>query len=63
MNLIREKERDPSHRDLNDRFHISLSAVTKILNTDARFEYIKDYARNQNKKAKRKKRRCQSTNQ
>ena len=52
MVLIKEKERGLSHRQLSDRFQISLGAVSNILKRKS--EYTHDYETNLNKKIKRK---------
>ena len=52
VNLIREKERGLSHRELKDKFEVSIGAITNILKR--KHEYISDYESNMNKKVKRK---------
>jgi predicted DNA-binding protein YlxM (UPF0122 family) len=46
------KERGLSHREIKDKFHASLGAISNILKR--KNEYINDYETNQNKKMKRK---------
>lgn len=52
INLIKEKERGLSHRQLSDRFEISVGAVSNILKR--KLEYTNDYETNRNKRIKRK---------
>ena len=52
MNLIKEKEQGVSHRDLCNRFDISIGAVSNILKRKC--EYTNDYETNKNKKVRRK---------
>ena len=52
MNLIKEKERGLSHRELRDKFQVSVGAVSNILKR--KNEYINDYETNRNKKLKRR---------
>jgi hypothetical protein len=52
MMLIREKEKGLSHRQLCDKFQISLGVVSNILKRKS--EYCHDYETNCNKKLKRK---------
>ncbi|CAF1177590.1 unnamed protein product [Rotaria magnacalcarata] len=52
MNLIKEKELGTSHRQLSDKFQISLGAVSNIWKRKC--EYTNDYETNRNKKVKRK---------
>ena len=52
VHLIKEKERGLSHRELKDKFQVSLGAVSNILKR--KNEYLYDYESNQNKKFKRK---------
>ena len=52
MNLIKEKERGLSYRELRDKFQVSIGAVSNILKR--KNEYINDYETNLNKKVKRK---------
>ncbi|CAF1172021.1 unnamed protein product [Rotaria sordida] len=52
INLIREKEQGLSHRELSEKFEISLGAVSNILKRKC--EYTNDYETNCNKKLKRK---------
>ena len=52
INLIKDKERGLSHRELKDKFHVSIGAVSNILKRKS--EYINDYETNRNKKVKRK---------
>jgi predicted transcriptional regulator len=52
MNLIKERERGSSHRELRDKFHVSVGAVSNILKR--KNEYMNDYETNRNKKVKRK---------
>ena len=52
MNLIKEKENGLSHRQLRDKFQISIGAVSNILKKKS--EYSDDYQLNRNKKFKRK---------
>ncbi|CAF3328501.1 unnamed protein product [Rotaria socialis] len=52
MNLIKEKELGASHRQLSDKFQISLGAVSNIWKRKC--EYTNDYETNRNKKVKRK---------
>ena len=52
MNLIKEKENGLSHRQLRDKFQISIGAVSNILKKKS--EYSEDYQLNRNKKFKRK---------
>ena len=44
MNLIKEKERGLSHRELRDKFKISIGAVSNILKR--KNEYLHDYETN-----------------
>ncbi|CAF2777528.1 unnamed protein product [Rotaria sp. Silwood2] len=48
VNLIRESERGLSYRELKDKFHVSIGAVSNILKR--KHEYIDDYQCNRNKK-------------
>ena len=41
VNLIRDKECELSHRELKDRFQLSVDAITNILKR--KYEYISDY--------------------
>jgi len=50
MNLIKEKERGLSHRELRDKFQVSIGAVSNILKQ--KNEYINDYETNRNTKLK-----------
>lgn len=52
MVLIKEKEKGLSHRQLCDKFQISIGAVSNILKRKS--EYCHDYETNCNKKLKRK---------
>ena len=52
INLIKEKDGGLSHRELDDRFHISVGAVSNILKR--KLEYTNDYEANRNKRSKRK---------
>ncbi len=52
INLIKEKEHDLSHREIKDKFQLSLGAISNILKR--KNEYLNDYETNQNKKMKRK---------
>ena len=52
INLIKEKESGLSHRQLSERFQVSVGAVSNILKRKA--EYTDDYELNRNKKIKRK---------
>lgn len=52
MFLIKEKDRGLSHRDLSNKFQVSIGAVSNILKR--KHEYIDDYESNKNKKVKRK---------
>ena len=52
VHLINEKERGLSHRELKDKFRVSLETVSNILKR--KNEYPDDYESNQNKKFKRK---------
>jgi hypothetical protein len=52
INLIKDNERSLSYRELKDKFHISLRAVSNILKRKR--EYIDDFECNRNKKLKRK---------
>ncbi|CAF3306560.1 unnamed protein product, partial [Rotaria sp. Silwood2] len=47
VNLIRESERGLSYRELKDKFHVSIGAVSNILKR--KHEYIDDYQCNRNK--------------
>jgi transposase len=47
VNLIKDKERGLSHRQLSDRFQISVGAVSNILKR--KLEYTSDYENNRNK--------------
>ena len=52
VNLIRDKERELSHRGLKDKFQVSVDAIKHILKRQ--HEYISDYESNMYKKVKRK---------
>jgi transposase len=52
INLIKEKEQGASHRELCEKFHVSIGAVSNILKRKC--EYTDDYEANKNKKVKRK---------
>ena len=52
VNLIRDKECGLSHRELKDKFQVSVGAITNILKRQ--HEYISDYEANIHKKVKRK---------
>ncbi|CAF3356135.1 unnamed protein product [Rotaria sp. Silwood2] len=52
INLIKDKELGLSHRELGNRFRVSIGAITNILKRKQ--EYISDYESNLNKKVKRK---------
>lgn len=52
INLIKEKESGLSHRQLSDRFRVSVGAVSNILKR--KIEYTNDYESNRNKRIKRK---------
>ena len=52
INLIKEKERGSSHREIKDKFQVSLGAISNILKR--KNEYINDFETNQSKKIKRK---------
>ena len=52
VNLIRDKERGLLHRELKDKFQVSVGAITNILKRQ--HEYISDYEPNMHKKVKRK---------
>jgi transposase len=49
INLIKEKERGLSRRQIKDKFQVSLGAISNILKR--KNEYLNDYETNQNKKA------------
>jgi len=51
INLIKEKEQGVSHRELCNKFHISIGAVSNILKRKC--EYTHDYETNKNKRIKR----------
>lgn len=59
INLIEEKEGGPSHRQLSDRFEISVGTVSSILKR--KVEYTYDYETNKNKRIKRKLREDSNT--
>jgi predicted DNA-binding protein YlxM (UPF0122 family) len=44
MNLIKEKERGLSHRELRDKYQVSIDAVSNIL--ERKNEHINDYETN-----------------
>lgn len=48
INLIKDKECGLSHRELKDKFHVSIGSITNILKRKQ--EYISDYESNLNKK-------------
>ncbi|CAF4101735.1 unnamed protein product, partial [Rotaria sp. Silwood1] len=48
INLIKDKELGLSHRELGNKFQVSISAVSNILKRKQ--EYISDYESNLNKK-------------
>ena len=52
MDLLKERERGLSYRELGDKFQLSIGAVSNILKRKC--EYENDYHSNQNKKVKRK---------
>lgn len=52
IHLIKDKENGLTHRELKDKFQISVGAVSNILKR--KHEYLDDYESNQNKKLKRK---------
>jgi transposase len=52
IHLIKEKDRGLSHRQLSDRFQVSVGSVSNILKR--KLEYTNDYETNRNKKVKRK---------
>ncbi len=48
INLIKEKERGLSHCEIEDKFQVSLDAISNILKR--KNEYINDYETNVNRK-------------
>ena len=52
VNLVRAKKRGLSHRELKDKFQVSVGAITNILKRQ--HEYISDYESNMHKKSKTK---------
>jgi Mor family transcriptional regulator len=52
INLMKDKERGLSYRQLSDKFKLSFSAVSNVFKQTC--EYTNNYERNQNKKVKRK---------
>lgn len=52
VKLIKDKEHGLSHRQLSDRFQVSVGAVSNILKR--KLEYTSDYETNRNKRIKRK---------
>ncbi|CAF5116029.1 unnamed protein product, partial [Rotaria magnacalcarata] len=52
INMMKEKDQGSSHRQLSEKFKISLGAVSNILKRKG--EYTNDYETNRNKRLKRK---------
>lgn len=52
IDLIKEKERGSSHRQLSERFRISIGSVSNIVKR--KLEYTEDYETNRNKKINRR---------
>lgn len=52
VKLMKDKEHGLSHRQLSDRFQISVGAVSNIVKR--KLEYTSDYETNRNKRVERK---------